>query len=187
MGIEQSTSRATPRSADERPRGIWPKYTWTDEEFAWCIQNHLVSPCLQPIADVKRIDLAYCEICYHGFPVINECSCCNHTLCTECLAAVVPKEQYSQRHCPVCKTSGFGVKPNVDKPHLKNKPFDPEPVDPEKEAIDWDDSLPEGINLAIVSYPNVPKEVKDDLIMMYRSGVLSVDEVVANFIAIASE
>lgn len=177
-----SSSSATPRNGNEKPHGIWPNYTWTTEEFAWHIQQGIVSPCFPPIADENRRDLVYCEICYQGFPVINECGCCNQTICTECLAAVVKKDQMAKRRCPFCKTDVFGIRPNVDKPHLKNKPFNPEAAEPE--ALDWDDSLPEEINLAIISYPNISKDIKDDLIRMYRNGELTAADCAANFIAI---
>jgi len=111
----------------------------------------MVSLCADPYTEKVRRDLAYSEICYNDFPLVNESKCCRHAVCTECLAATIRPTGFAHRRCPVCRAKGLTIKACVGKPLLKT-PFDGGGPTEEPVILGWDPELPEEINLLFVQF-----------------------------------
>lgn len=168
-GMGLVTSGASPRDQNDVPRGIYPKYGWVNEQFAANIQRGVVTPCFAPSDRPGQRDLSYCELCYHGFPRINESKCCRHAACTECLAAYISPANFNTRICPFCRKVAFEIRANVTRSELK-KPFDGGNVADEPVIADWDEALPEEVNLIFIQFH--PNEVQKQMIIeLYNAGI----------------
>ena len=177
MGLVQSG--AAPRSDNDVPRGIYPRYKWTREQFAANIQRGVLTPCFQPLKEPGRTTHAYCELCYHGFDLINEMQCCGHAACTECLAAYILPENFGNRICPFCRKQNFTIIPNRCRRDL-NRPFDGGGTAEEPVILDWDDKLPEEVNLIFLEYSPSPEQ-REMVIEMYNAGI-SAQDIIASLV-----
>ena len=116
MGI--TFSEVQPSNDQERPGHVYKSFTWTPGQFAANIQGRKISPIFPPVTQPKLLRYTYCEICFLGFPVINETKCCGHGICTECMAAIVKQPEFHHRICPFCRQSCFDIIPNRSRADL---------------------------------------------------------------------
>jgi hypothetical protein len=121
MGVTTSTSN--PRGDNEVTHGIYNAslYHWTPGQIAMNIQSKIVTPTYLPNRERSEANSCMCLICYLWFPSINETRCCQHPICTECLACII-KPPPENRVCPICQRENLTVRPNVGSKELARLP-----------------------------------------------------------------
>jgi hypothetical protein len=169
MGV--TTSSAAPRGQTEITHGIFldAKYHWTPGQIAQNIQQGIVTPTHPPSVDRTPSADCMCLICYHFFPTINEMKCCQHAICTECLACIV-KPPPEPRICPFCKVENFTISPNFGARQLSH--FETGEVET---PLAIDDSKPDDFNALMLQFPTIDTEIAW---VMYQAGI-SVEEIAA--------
>ncbi|OHS98371.1 hypothetical protein TRFO_08968 [Tritrichomonas foetus] len=173
MGI--TTSSVTPkRNQNECLHGIYhkEKYRWTEGQIAANIRKGKVTPIYPFSAESQRTSRCFCSICYNYYPSINETTCCQQGICTECLAAIIDPPP-KQRMCPYCRSANISIKPNVEYNDLKS------PVVNTHEPLTLDDSfanLPDELICLLLQYEHLDRQMVIDL---YNAGV-PIDEIEAS-------
>jgi hypothetical protein len=97
------------------------------------------------------------------YPALNEVTCCGRSICTECLAAVVPPPP-KERICPFDRTNKtFTVRANVD---WKNLVHAETGVMQEPHAMDSD--RPDEFNALLWQFPHLNEATAWEL---YQAGI----------------
>jgi hypothetical protein len=103
-----------------------------------------------------------CLICYHFFPRINETNCCQHAICTECLACIV-KPPPEGRACPFCRVEDFALRPNLSSRELAH--FESGEIDT---PVSIDETRPDDFNALMLQFPAIDSEAAW---LRYQAGV----------------
>lgn len=119
MGSDQSSTKQ-----DRRPNvkqqvpaefkmthNLYAHYRWPKAQIINLIESGIISP-MYPPSESPDGDKVFCAICYCFYPKVNLTGCCNHQICSECLAAIIePPPQH--RACPFCKKEDFPIIPFI--------------------------------------------------------------------------
>jgi hypothetical protein len=167
MGV--SVSSSSPRGDTDVTHGIYQssKYLWTPGQIAKNIQSGVVSPTFVPQTDRTFDHSCMCLVCYHWFPSINETNCCQHAICTECLACIV-KPPPDDRVCPFCRRTNFEIRPNLGVRELTHY----ESGDQASPLV-IDESRPDDFNALLLQFPAINPE---EAWSLYQAGI-SVEEI----------
>lgn len=173
MGV--STSECRPNAQHERLHGIYKthQYNWTGEQVAYNIRHSKVTPILPYSKERTDQKKCFCEICYFYYEQINETTCCNHPICTECLAAVVESPP-NQQVCPFCRAQQFRIRPNRSYHQLVN----PTTIEVERapDVIDiGNKNVPDEVLALLYQYPNTDV----DIVMEMYSAQIPMEEIIA--------
>ena len=162
MGITSSSVTPNPNQNETIIEGIYEpsQYKWTPGEIAANIRQRKVTPIYERRPAESPAKPCFCSICFCYYQAINEVTCCNNAICTECLAVCVPKN--GQKSCPFCRANIPGIRANVTIDHIHNK------SDEQKE-----EDLPDELLAIFLQYPNVDRIA---VIEMYKAGV-PIDEI----------
>ncbi|KAK8870398.1 hypothetical protein M9Y10_008280 [Tritrichomonas musculus] len=170
MGL--TLSSVTPNAAsNEVVHNIYKRsdYKWNKGQIAANIRNGIVTPIYPILDEDSGARKCFCPICYNYYAKINETTCCEHGICTECLSAIIPPPP-QERMCPFCRSKDFKLRTNVDSNHLVHKDdYNSEP------PLILDSDLPDEINCILLQYDHLDKNA---IIELYKAG-LSAEEILS--------
>ena len=114
-------SKTTPKTPQERFQFDYKNYKWENSIICTNIRQNKLTPLYQPQDEKTGESKTLCPLCYYYYPKINFTTCCNQSICTECIAKYIEKPPNCV--CPFCRKNGFQVTPN----HVKEDEEDVEP------------------------------------------------------------
>jgi hypothetical protein len=112
MGADDSRSRGQRIPADwKRTHGLYSHYKWTVDQLRTEINAGRLSPLDPGLDSAAPPSTVFCEICYRYYMSVNETSCCQRHICSECIAATwnPPPAPVA---CPFCRQAGISWVPN---------------------------------------------------------------------------
>ena len=119
MGSDQSSTKQDRRSPTKQQvpaelkttHNLYSHYRWGKTQINNLIENGIISP-MYPPCDSPEGDKVFCSICYCYYQKVNLTGCCNHQICSECLAAIIEPPP-AHRACPFCKKEDFPIIPYI--------------------------------------------------------------------------
>ncbi|KAK8883211.1 hypothetical protein M9Y10_045862 [Tritrichomonas musculus] len=137
MGSDQSSPKPDRKNSGKQlippelktTHNLYSHYRWSKQQINNLIENGIVSP-MYPPSETPDGDKVFCAICYSYYQKVNLTGCCNHQICSECLAAVVDPPP-AHRVCPFCKKEDFQIIPFISSTNggKNNDGDDPEFLD----------------------------------------------------------
>jgi len=149
-----NSSSVRPSGTQETFKGIHHKYKYSNDQVASWVRSGKSSPLHDPVP-VNNGNLCFCSICYNYYPTINKCTCCNNSVCTECLAATVDPKLV---RCPMCRSQRFAITPNLRSNQVTN-------AEPNEEPIQLPD-LPDELICYSLEYPMY----QDIVVKLHKNG-----------------
>jgi hypothetical protein len=112
MGADDSRPGQRRIPADwKRTHGLYAHYKWSPDQLRSEITAGRLSPLDPGLDSAAPPSTVFCEICYRYYATVNETSCCQRQICSECVAASwdPPPAPVS---CPFCRQAGISWAPN---------------------------------------------------------------------------
>jgi hypothetical protein len=96
---------------------------------------------------------------------INETKCCGRAVCTECFAVTARPNagKGAEYKCPFCNVDKYEVNANV--PYRNLQVYD-DGEGGRPDVVEWDDELPEDLNLWLAENPNADRAVAKELFLV---------------------
>lgn len=193
MGSDQSSTKPDRKSGARQQipaelkttHNLYAHYRWPKTQIVNLIENGIISP-MYPPSDSPEGDKVFCSICYCYYPKVNITGCCNHQICSECLAAIIEPPP-AHRVCPFCKKEDFKIIPFISSTNggRNNDGDDPEYLTFQEKQRRGEADVPINSNLPPCSQR--AKEIGEqfnrnpyDIDVLLSAGIPE-EEIIANF------